>query len=182
MNREELIFEIHKASPMYAPKKLREMSTETLENLYKWSLKPAKVVKDTSDYDSHGNRVEYEEKEVERDLIEPYDPSYLSGTVESTDGNPYRITKWEKRFLQKVSILQNKLRRAKVSCEWDERLQCFRVARYLTEYPTYRYVRVNVEENDYSFGTEKEDLVYDERVSEVVKAVADWAHSKLVIK
>ena len=51
-----------------------------------------------------------------------------------------------------------------------------------SEYPTYRYVRVNMEENDYSFGTEKEDLVFDGRASVVIDAVVTWVNSKVVRK
>ena len=48
-----------------------------------------------------------------------------------------------------------------------------------SEYPTYRYVGVNMDENDYFFGTEKEDLVFDGKVSVVVDAVAKWINSEL---
>lgn len=179
MKREDLIFEIHKASPMYSTKALGEMSDETLANLYKWAIKPAKkakVVKDENLYDQQGNKVSLEETEKEVDLLDPYDTEY----VENTDsGNPYRLSAWEKRFLRKVSILENKLRNSKIPFEWMERTECFRVARYVTEYPQYRYVRVNMEENDYSFGTEKEDLFFDHKVSAVVDEVKRWTQSNL---
>lgn len=113
------------------------------------------------------------------DILEPFDPEYL------TDA-PYEvpdISASEKRFLRKVSILENKLRKAGVKFEWIERWECFRVKRFINpDYPTYRYVRVNMDENDYSFGTEDEDLVYDGKVSVVVEAVKTWCNSKLVRK
>lgn len=106
------------------------------------------------------------------DVLEPFDPNYLSN-------KPYEIpdiSAYEKRFLRKVSILEKKLRRNNVYFEWLANWECFRVSKYIddSEYPTYRYVRVNMDENDYSFGTEKEDLVYDGKVTVVVDAVVKW--------
>ena len=111
------------------------------------------------------------------DVTEPFDPAYL------TD-KPYespQISAREKRFFHKVSILGNKLRRAHIKYEWLDNWQCYRVHKYIggSEYPTYRYVSVNLDENDYSFGTEKEDLVYDGKASVVVEAVAAWVNGEL---
>lgn len=183
MTRSELIFEIHKASPMYSTGKLNEMNDDTLRNLYNWMIKPqkAKVLKDDSMYSQSGERVKLVTAEESSEVLEPYDPAYLDGYVESNDGNPYRISNREKRFLHKVSILEHKLRRAGVSYEWMERYECFRVWRFVngSEYRTFRFVRVNMGENDYSFGTEKEDLVFDAKVSVVVEAVKKWVNSNL---
>lgn len=113
-------------------------------------------------------------------ILEPFDPEYLSDKhYEIPD-----ISSYEKRFFHKVSILEKKLRRNKVPFEWLDNWGCFRVHKYIadSDYPTYRYVRVNMEENDYSFGTEKEDLVFDGRASVVVDAVVAWVNSKLVRK
>lgn len=112
------------------------------------------------------------ELELDRDILEPYDPAYLSD-------EPYQIpdiSSYEKKFFRKVSILENKLKRAGIRFDWNEYEECFRVWKYVngSEYPTYRYVRVNMDEGDYSFGTEKEDLVFDTKVSVVVTAVAKW--------
>ena len=114
------------------------------------------------------------------DVLEPFDPNYISN-------KPYeipQISSYERRFLHKVSIIEKKLRRNKVHFEWLENWECFRVHKFIggSEYPTYRYVRVNMEENDYSFGTEKEDLFYDSHASEVVKEVVRWVNSKVVKK
>lgn len=114
------------------------------------------------------------------DVLEPFDPNYLSD-------KPYeipQISSYEKKFFHKVSILEKKLRRNKVPFEWLENWECFRVYKHIgeSEYPTYRYVRVNMEENDYSFGTEEEDLVFDGRASVVVDAVVTWVNSKIVKK
>lgn len=114
------------------------------------------------------------------DVLEPFDPSYISD-------KPYeipQITAYERRFLHKVSIIEKKLRRNQIPFEWLENWECFRVRKYIlgSEYPTYRYVRVNMEENDYSFGTEKEDLFYDGHASEVIKEVVRWVNSKVVKK
>ena len=84
----------------------------------------------------------------ELNAVEPYDPAYLTN-------EPYQIpdiSRYEKKFLRKVSILENKLRKERVRCEWDAQQECFRVHRTAESgYPIYRYVRVNMEENDYSF-------------------------------
>ena len=114
------------------------------------------------------------------DVLEPFDPNYVND-------KPYeipQISSYEKRFYHKISILENKLRRKQISFEWLEKWECFRVHKFVgdSEYPTYRYVRVNMEENDYSFGTEKEDLVFDGKASVVVDAVVEWINSKLVKK
>lgn len=114
------------------------------------------------------------------DVLEPFDPNYLSD-------KPYeipQISAYERRFLRKVSIIEKKLVRNRVSFEWVDRWKCFRVRKYAlgSEYPTYRYVRVNMEENDYSFGTEDEDLVFDGHASVVIDAVVEWVNSKMVRK
>lgn len=180
MERNELIMEIHKCSPMYPVKKLQQMNDDTLANLYKWTCKPAKVVKDDRLYSQSGDVVKVKETYEEKcgELLDPYDPDYLS--TSPTKDDP--ISPYEKRFLHKVSILQNKLRREGVSADWDEYRQCFRVARYISSYPTYRYVRVNLDENDYSFGDEKDDFFWDGKVSAVVAEVKKWVNAKLIKK
>lgn len=114
------------------------------------------------------------------DVLEPFDPNYISN-------KPYeipQISSYERRFLHKVSIIEKKLQRNRIPFEWLENWECFRVHKFIgdSEYPTYRYVRVNMEENDYSFGTEKEDLVFDGRASVVIDAVVTWVNSKVVKK
>lgn len=114
------------------------------------------------------------------EVLEPFDPAYISNKgYEIPD-----ISSYEKRFFHKVSILEKKLRRNKVPYEWLSNWECFRVRKFMpdSEYPTYRYVRVNMDENDYSFGTEKEDLVFDGRASVVIDAVVTWVNSKMVAK
>lgn len=114
------------------------------------------------------------------EVIEPFDPAYISD-------KPYEIpdlSNREKRFLHKVSILEHKLRRNGISYEWIPETECFRIKRYNigSDYPTYRYVGVNVDENDYWFGTETEDLVFDGRSSVVVEAASKWVNRKLINK
>lgn len=113
-------------------------------------------------------------------VLEPFDPDYISN-------KPYeipQISSYEKRFLRKVSIIENKLRRNRIPFEWLQNWGCFRVKKYIgdSEYPYYRYVRVNMEENDYSFGTEEEDLVFDGKASVVIDAVVTWVNSKMIRK
>ena len=110
-------------------------------------------------------------------VLEPFDPAYITG------GTPIaELSASEKKFCHKVSILWNKMRKLGVYGEWTG--YEFRVARYNpeSEYPTYRYLTVNLDENDYSFGTEKEDLVYSTRVTEVVEAAKKWCNAKFVRK
>lgn len=111
------------------------------------------------------------------DVLEPFDPNYISNKLYEIPD----ISAYERRFLRKVSIIEKKLRRNRIPFEWLENWECFRVRR-LSEsgYPAYRYVRVNMDENDYSFGTESEDLVFDGKASVVVDAVVAWVNSKLI--
>lgn len=114
------------------------------------------------------------------DVLEPFDPNYISKKSYEIP----QISAYERRFLHKVSIIEKKLQRNRIPFEWLENWECFRVHKFIggSEYPTYRYVRVNMEENDYSFGTEKEDLVFDGRASVVINAVVTWVNSKAVKK
>lgn len=110
-------------------------------------------------------------------LLEPFDPAYITGGTPIAD-----LSASEKKFCHKVSILWNKMRKLGVHGEWTG--SEFRVERYNpgSDYPTYRYLTVNLDENDYSFGTEKEDLVYSTRVTEVVEAAKKWCNAKFVRK
>lgn len=105
------------------------------------------------------------------DVLEPYDPNYISK-------KPYEIpdlSSYEKRFIHKVSIIEKKLIRNRIRFEWLHHKGCFRLSKYFnSDYPTYRYIYINMDENDYSFGTENEDLVYDGHASVVIAAAIDW--------
>lgn len=120
--------------------------------------------------------VTYKETPYEVDREEPYDPAYLE---EKEDKNPYKLPESEKRFLRKISILQNKLHREHIHYEWMETLECFRVARYITEYPTYRYVRIYMDDNMYAFGDSNYDYEVDSNISVVLESVKKWINSSL---
>lgn len=167
-----------KDAKRYAYMVLMNLSKEDLQRVYDKEFK-VKVLKDTRDFDSKGNVINYDKEETSStDIVEPYDPAYLSDEKEE-----YEISRSEKAWLRKVSILENKLRRSKIKYEWVERWECFRVEKFInSDYPTYRYLRVNMEENDYGFGTEKEDLVFDGKVSVVVDAAVKWVNSNLIKK
>ena len=108
-------------------------------------------------------------------LVEPYNPEYLSNL-------PYEIPQLsasERRWLRKVSIVEKKLIKERIRFEWLADWECFRVRRYVngSEYPQYRYIRINMDENDYSFGTEKEDFVWDGKISVVMVEVKKWVNA-----
>lgn len=105
-------------------------------------------------------------------VLEPFDPDYLSN-------EPYEIpdiSDYEKRFLHKVSILEKKLRRAKIRFEWLADDEMFRVKKYRkgSEFPSYMYVAIYMDENKYAFGGYETDLVVDGKASVVVAAVKEW--------
>lgn len=108
-------------------------------------------------------------------LVEPYNPEYLSNA-------PYEVPQLsasERRWLRKVSIVEKKLIKERIRFEWLADWECFRVRRYVngSEYPQYRYIRINMDENDYSFGTEKEDMVWDGKISVVMVEVKKWVNA-----
>lgn len=108
-------------------------------------------------------------------LVEPYNPEYLSNA-------PYEVPQLsasERRWLRKVSIVEKKLIKERIRFEWLADWECFRVRRYVngSEYPQYRYIRINMDENDYSFGTEKEDFVWDGKISVVMTEVKKWVNA-----
>ena len=177
MTKAELAMTLErKSSERYSYMILMNLSKADLQSVYDREFK-VKVLKDERLYDNKGNVIDLDAEPTGVEPMEPYDPSYLDGDTE----NPYKLSAWEKKFLRKVSILQKKIR--KEGYEWLDNWQCFRVEKYInSDYPTYRYVRVNMDENDYSFGTEKEDLFYDGKVSEVVAEVKHWVNSNIIKK
>ena len=110
-------------------------------------------------------------------LLEPFDPSYITGGTPIED-----LSSREKRFCHKIAILYNKMRRLGVNGYWNGNE--FEIERYMPDsnYPVIRYLVVNMDTNDYSFSTEKEDLVFSTRVTEVVEAAKKWCNSKYVKK
>lgn len=125
------------------------------------------------------NKVLYNFQDLGK-VVEPFDANYLTN-------KPYEVPQlsaYEKRFIHKVSVLEKTLKRNKVFFDWVSEWQCFRVHKFVlgSEYPSYRYVWVDADENEYLFGTENEALVYDGKASVVVNAVVKWLNSKLVKK
>lgn len=120
------------------------------------------------------------EKFSDGSRLEPFDPEYLRDTP---SGVP-RLSSSEERLLTKLAILERALKKAHVRFDWSKSMECFRVCKYVgdSSYPTYRYVGVNMDEDDYFFGTEDEDLVFDKKSLVVVNAVVSWESSRLVRK
>ena len=149
---DDLIFEIHKASPTNSVRKLRTLNEETLLKIYQWSCKPdhsVKLIRDERMYDHKGNVIPEETVDEEPDVLEPYDMEYL-----------------------------------KEKFEWYGRWQCFRIYRYVSdsEFPTYRYVGYDVDNKDFFYGTEDEDIEYGRDVKVVVEAAYKWQTSEMVLK
>lgn len=114
------------------------------------------------------------------EVIEPYNPDYLSD-------KPYeipQISAYEKRYLHKLSILENKLRRNKIKFDWLEDDECFRIWKYKlgSEYPSYMYLSVYMDENKYAFGGETEDVCVDGHASRVVEAALKWLNAQYSVK
>lgn len=178
MTKVELATSLERKNPQrYSYMVLMNLPKTDLQRTYDREFK-VKILKDDRMYDSKGNIVNLESEPTDIDLVEPYDPAYLTD-----EKDEYDISRSEKAFLRKVSILEGKLRKTKIKYEWIERWSCFRVERYInSDYPTYRYLRINMDENDYSFGTEKEDLVFDTKVSVAVDAAVKWVNSNIIKK
>lgn len=126
------------------------------------------------DWDSVVTELAKIEVEKDEDIVEPYDPAYITNT-------PYQIpdiSASEKRWLHKVGIVENKLKREHIHFEWLADWECFRVQRFRpgADCPQVRYIRINMEENEYAFGDENYDLVYDSRISPVIAAVKEWVN------
>lgn len=139
-------------------------------------------------------RIAHEKGEYEKELenLEPYDPAYV------TDA-PYEIpdiSGYEKRFNRKISIIENKLRKNHIRYEWLEAHEMFRVWKFryeekpgkvrkkdgtplntykvYSEYPTYQYIAVYMETNEYAFGGWEEDQCVSTRISDVINSVMEW--------
>ena len=108
---------------------------------------------------------------------EPYDPSYLSNeSYEVPD-----IDAYEKRFNRKVSIVENKLKKNHIRFEWLPQHEMFRVSKIrqsddgkVSGLPTYQYIAIYMETNEYAFGGWEEDRCVSTRISDVIESVKEW--------
>lgn len=109
------------------------------------------------------------------DMLEPFDVAYLNNEPSKVPD----ISSYEKRLYRKISILEKKLRRAHVSFEFDVNQMEFVVSRIAPSgYPINRRVYIDMAENEYVFGDENFDYIYDGKVSVVVEAVKKWCNSQ----
>ena len=180
---DDLIFEIHKASPTISVYTLRTLNEETLLKIYQWACTPdhsVKIVRDERMYDNKGNVVPEETVDEEPDVLEPYDMEYLKDKSESG----FKLSRTEEHFMACVRKLEDELKRQKVKFEWYGRWQCFRIYRYVSdsEFPTYHYVGYDVDNKDFFYGTEDEDIEYGRDVKAVVEAARKWQTSEMVLK
>lgn len=179
----DLISEIHKTSPTISVYTLRTLNEETLLKIYRWACTPGhsvKIVRDERMYDNKGNVVPDETGDGEPDVLEPYDMEYLKDKSESG----FKLSRTEEHFMMCVRKLEDELKRQKVKFGWYGRWQCFRIYRYVSgsEFPTYRYVGYDVDNKDFFYGTEDEDIEYGRDVKVVVEAAYKWQTSEMVLK
>lgn len=180
---DDLIFEIHKASPTNSVRALRTLNEETLLKIYRWACTPdhsVKIVRDERTYDNKGNAVPDEIEDEEPDVLEPYDMEYLKAESESG----FKLSRTEEHFMARVRKLEDELKRRKVRFEWYGRWRCFRIYRYVSdsEFPAYRYVGYDVDNKDFFYGTEDEDIEYGRDVKVVVEAAYEWQTSEMALK
>lgn len=180
---DDLIFEIRKASPTNSVRALRTLNEETLLKIYRWACTPdrsVKILRDERMYDNKGNAVPDEIEDEEPDALEPYDMEYLK----AKSGSGFKLSRTEERFMARVRKLEDELKRQKVKFEWYGGWRCFRIYKYVSdsEFPTYRYVGYDVDDKDFFYGTEDEDIEYGRDVKAVVEAAYKWQTSELVLK
>ena len=119
-------------------------------------------------------------QETSMEVEEPFYPSYL-------DVSSYEIPDiggYEKKFNRKVSIIENKLKKNHIAFEWLEQHEMFRVGKkrqddsgHVSDYPTYQYIAVYMETNEYAFGGWEEDRCVSTRISDVIESVKEWLHN-----
>ena len=183
LTADDLIFEIHKASPASSVRGLRALDGETLLKIYRWSCRPdrpVRLIRDERMYDNKGNVVPDETGDGEPDVLEPYDMEYLK----DKSGSGFRLSRTEEHFMACVRKLEDELKRRKVRFGWYGRWRCFRIYRYVSgsEFPTYRYVGYDAGNKDFFYGTEDEDIEYGRDVKVVVEAAYKWQTSEMVLK
>ena len=103
---DDLIFEIHKASPTISVYTLRTLNEETLLKIYQWACTPdhsVKIVRDERMYDNKGNVVPEETVDEEPDVLEPYDMEYLKDKSESG----FKLSRTEEHFMACVRKLED---------------------------------------------------------------------------
>lgn len=121
-------------------------------------------LKETRDFDSRGNVVNYEEVESAPAEIEPYDPAYLMDHTENT----YKLSRGEKKLFRMVKRLEGALRKNSVRYHWDG--DCFVVKKTGDSYNYYFWV----DESDwtYCFGTTEVCMDYSQDV-DIVETYAE---------
>ena len=106
MTVDDLIFEIHKASPTNSVRKLRTLNEETLLKIYQWSCKPdhsVKLIRDERMYDHKGNVIPEETVDEEPDVLEPYDMEYLKDKKAVSSCHAPRNISWRASESWKMS-------------------------------------------------------------------------------
>lgn len=111
---------------------------------------------------------------------EPYDPEIVS----DKDYEIPDISSYEKRFLRKVSIIENKLKKNHIRYEWLPQYELFRVGKKrqdangnMSGYYTYQYIGIYMDTNEYNFGGWEEERCASTRISDVIESVKQWLYN-----
>ena len=118
------------------------------------------ILKETRDFDSRGNLIDYDVEEQPQELLEPFDPAYLEDSVD--DGT--HITRGEKSYCKKIGRVQRALDNAGVRYHWTG--TCFELVKMNKDLRYVRCVWVD-EDGDFCYGDYDRCLYYG-KVSEVV--------------
>lgn len=129
------------------------------------------VLTDNRDFDNHGRQINLnsiaKEKEDAGDVLEPFDPAYLT---EEEDKNPCRLERGEVTVCRMTGILQKKLIKAGLRPVWNG--ASFELTRVYRGVEMERYCWIDEEDNTYCYGTSEDCLVYGKSVQEIIdKAV-----------
>ena len=104
------------------------------------------------------------------DMLEPFDPKYLSNENEEEE----IIEDSEKTFFRKLNLITGKLKRLKICPEFYARWSCYKIYKTIGGRTLERFVWVDSDDWTYNFGTAEEALVSDTNVGVVVEEIAKW--------
>jgi hypothetical protein len=125
------------------------------------------IITDNSDYTTRGQKISYrirKEKEVEKEVLEPFDPEYIG---ESSHKISNYVGKAESKYIRMVAKLQRTLRKMKVAAEWDGTF--FNMSAETFRGLEVRRVWVDREDDTYCYGDLDSCIDYSEDVEEITE-------------